>query len=101
MSITNTAIIFIENDFPIKMGSKIAPNNTWTPVIEIIKKSKVLVGSNSTNANTDKSITDIKEPTICTKLITKANSPQNIGKLTSNKTQASPVPIPVSKLTTI
>ena len=99
ISITNTAITFMENDFPIKMGSKIAPNNTCTPVMLRIKKNKVLVVSNSTKAKMESNITVIKEPTIWTKLMTKAKSPQKIGKLTSKNTQAKPVPIPVSKLT--
>src|SRR5690606_11994661 len=98
MSITRTVITFKENDFPIKMGAKIEPNNTRTPVIEMIKKNNVLVESNSIKAKIDNSITVIMEPTICTKLIIKAKSPQKIGKLTSKNTQAKPVPIPVAKL---
>jgi hypothetical protein len=38
----------MENDLPINIGSKIAPNITCTIVIERIKKNNVLVGSNST-----------------------------------------------------
>ena len=85
INITNTAIMFIEKDFPIKIGSKIAPKRTWTEVIEITKKSKILDISNSTNAKIDNKITVINDPTICTKLMIKANKPQNIGKLTSKK----------------
>ena len=57
ISITNTAIMFIEKDLPIKIGSKIAPKTTWTRVIESTKKKSVLVGSNSTNAKIDNKIT--------------------------------------------
>ena len=99
INIIRTVITFIEKDFPMKIGSKIAPNNTCTPVIERIKKNSVLVGSSSTKAKIDKSMTEINEPTICTKLIRKAKSPQKIGKLTSKNTQANPVNIPVNKLT--
>ena len=66
---------------------------------EIIKKSKVLVGSNSTNANNANKITDTMEPIICTKFKKKATNPQNMGKLTLKKQHASPNPIPVSALT--
>ena len=67
INIINTAITFMENDFPIKTGSSIAPNKTCTPEIDRIKKNSVLVGSNSTKAKIDSSITDINDPTICTK----------------------------------
>ena len=60
INITNMVIIFIENDFPIKIGSKIEPNNTWTPVIESIKKNKELEGSNWTNARTNSKYRVIK-----------------------------------------
>ena len=97
ISITKMVIIFIENDFPIKMGSKMAPNKTWTKVIDKTKKKSVLVGSNSTKANKAKKITEIKEPIIWIKLIIKANNPQKIGKLTSKKWQAKPTLTPVNK----
>jgi len=64
ISITNTAIIFMENDFPIKIGSKIAPKRTWTLVMATIKKNKVLVGSSSTKAKIERDMTAINEPTI-------------------------------------
>ncbi len=91
----------MENDLPIKIGSKILPNKTWTPVIESTKKNKVLVGSSCTKAKSDNKITETNEPTICTKLMIKANNPQNIGKFTSKNTQAKPVPMPVRALTNI
>lgn len=91
----------MENDLPINIGSKILPNNTCTPVIESTKKNRRLVGSSCTNANSASKITETKEPTICTKLTIKANSPQNIGKFTSKNTQAKPMPKPVRALTNI
>ena len=66
--------------------------------MERMKKNRVLVGSNSIKAKIDNKITVMMEPTICTKLIINAKSPQKIGKLTSKNTQAKPVPIPVAKL---
>ena len=53
--------MFIENDFPMKIGSKIAPKTTCTAVIEITKNNNVLDGSNSTKAKIDSSITEINE----------------------------------------
>jgi hypothetical protein len=64
MSITNTVIILMEKDFPIKMGSKIAPNRICTLVITTIKKNSVLVGSSSINAKIDSEMTAINDPTI-------------------------------------
>ena len=85
ISITKTVIIFIEKDFPIKTGSKILPKSTCTIVIDSTKKNNTLLNSNSTKAKRLHSITVTKDPTICTKLIKKPNSPQKIGKLTSKK----------------
>ena len=99
INITKTAMTLMEKDFPIKIGSNMAPKTTCTPVIDSIKKNRVLVGSNSTKAKIERSITEIKEPTIWTKLIANANKPQKIGKLTSKKRHIRPVKIPVSKLT--
>ncbi len=59
----------------------------------------MLDGSSSTKAKIDNKITEINEPTICTKLMAKANKPQNIGKLTSKNTHINPVNRPVNALT--
>ena len=88
----------MENDFPIKTGSKTTPNKTCTAIIVSIKKSKVPVGSSSTKANKDNKIIEITDPTIWIKLMAKANKPQNIGKLTSNIRQARVKPTPVNRL---
>ena len=88
ISITKTVMILIEKDFPINIGSKIEPNSTWAPVIEMIKKARWLPGSNSTKAKIVSIITVINEPIIWIKLITKAKIPQKIGKLTSKEIQA-------------
>ena len=85
INIIKIVITFIENDLPIKTGSKIPPIITWTRVIVSIKNNKAPVASSSTKANNDNNTTEITEPIICTKLIAKANRPQKIGKLTSKK----------------
>ena len=64
MSITKMVITLIENDLPIKMGSKIPPIMSCTSVIVSIKNNKIPVGSNSIKANMDKHNTEIIEPII-------------------------------------
>ena len=100
INITRIAITFMENVFPMKIGSKIAPNNISIPPTTAKKKNRVVGASISTKANSVMAITAITEPIICTKLIAKANTPQKIGKLTSKYIQAIVNPIPVNKLIT-
>ena len=64
MSITKMVITLIENDLPIKMGSKMPPIMSCTSVIVSIKNNKIPVGSNSIKANMDKHNTEIIEPII-------------------------------------
>lgn len=45
-----------------------------------------------------RSTTLMTDPTICRKLIAKANKPQKTGKLTPKPQHASPIPMPVNRL---
>ena len=83
INITNTVIIFMEKDLPMKIGSRMDPKVTCTDETARKNRNIVLVESISTIAKSVTIITAINEPTIWTKLIKNANSPQKIGKLTS------------------
>src|SRR6056297_1788469 len=99
INIINTVTILIENDLPNMIGSTIDPKTTCTAVNKMMANSAVPGNCISIKVKIETATVETMEPTICTKLIAKANSPQKRGKLISKKMHTKLNPIPVHALT--